>query len=628
MSFLTPFFLALGLLAAPIIILYMLRLRRREMVVSSTMLWQKLLRDREANAPWQKLRRNLLLILQLLILGLLVVALARPYLPVPSVVNGSVVVVMDGSASMQAVDVKPSRFAGALEEVGRWINELGSGNQMTLILAGPAPVVLAAATDDRRVLRAALESAQPAASEADWPAALALAAGAAQGARDTRLVIVSDGGLPTDLPPLPGETIYVPIGESGENLAISALATRQGEAGPQLFAAVRNTGSLDQQGLLSIRFDGDLTDSRTVTLAGGESATFTWDLPAGVATIAAELSDQTEDHFSLDDTAWAVHESGVSTRALIVSPGNVFLEQLFTILPGVEAFRAPPETDLLAAGAEPFDLYVIDSVALPSPLPAADLLLINPQVASGEGEDGLLTVTNIFSNTTVTRLADSPLLEFVDWSGVHIRRALAVSAPWAQPLISAEGGPLLLTGEQRGQRIALLTFDLHDSDLPLQIAFPILMANLTDWLSPGQAFDAAAVVQPGNPLRITPRAGTTHVLVTKPDGGSWIEPAGEDPAVFEETEQIGLYAVSLRDAGGDQPGGQFAVNLFSTVESNIAPAAAIRIGQTALAETGGDNVGQREFWPWLAAIAVLILAFEWWVHFRGARLPRFRKRML
>ena len=104
MAFLTPLFLLLGLLAGPIILLYMLRLRRREVIVSSTMLWRKLLRDREANAPWQKLRRNLLLILQLLILAALVFALARPFIPVPSVVSGSVVVLLDGSASMFATE--------------------------------------------------------------------------------------------------------------------------------------------------------------------------------------------------------------------------------------------------------------------------------------------------------------------------------------------------------------------------------------------------------------------------------------------------------------------------------------------------------------------------------------------
>jgi Ca-activated chloride channel homolog len=95
-----------------------------------------------------------------------------------------------------------------------------------------------------------------------------------------------------------------------------------------------------------------------------------------------------------------------------------------------------------------------------------------------------------------------------------------VRAPWARPLVTAAGGPLLLIGEQGGQRIALLTFDLRASDLPLQIAFPILMANITNWLSPGRAFDAPTGLQPGEPVQILPTAGTTAVLIQKPDGAS------------------------------------------------------------------------------------------------------------
>ena len=69
MQFLTPFAFALSALAVPIILLYMLKLRRKQTQVSSTMLWEKLLREKQANAPWQKLKRNLLLFLQLLILA-------------------------------------------------------------------------------------------------------------------------------------------------------------------------------------------------------------------------------------------------------------------------------------------------------------------------------------------------------------------------------------------------------------------------------------------------------------------------------------------------------------------------------------------------------------------------------
>ncbi|MCB9006249.1 MAG: BatA domain-containing protein [Ardenticatenaceae bacterium] len=437
MSFLTPLFLLLGLLAGPIIILYMLRLRRREVMVSSTLLWQKLLRDREANAPWQKLRRNLLLILQLIILAALVFALARPFLPTPSIISGSVVVLLDASASMQATDVEPSRFAAAKAEVGQLINDLSGDSQMTLIKVGQTPTVLAAASSDRTQLQRALEAVQPDPAAAAWNAAFALATGAAQGFRDARIVIVSDGGLPDDLPPLPVEFIYVPIGESGENLAITALATRETESGIQLFASVQNEGLIDRETLLSIDLDGTLFDSRRLTVPAGSSVNATWDLPPGTATIRAYLGDNEGDFLPLDDVAWAVHEGGVSNRTLLVTEGNLFLEQVFTVLPGIEAFKAPPGSDLLDPETFDYDLVIFDGVALPDPPPPADMLIINPQAGS---EAGLFTVSGAFSNTITTRLEESPLLQFVDWNEVDVREARLVSAPWAQTLVQAEGG--------------------------------------------------------------------------------------------------------------------------------------------------------------------------------------------
>ena len=116
MTLLTPLFGLLALLAIPILLLYMLKLRRQEVKVSSTLLWQMLLEDRQANVPWQKLRRNLLLLVQLLILAALIFALLRPALPSDTIGNAEVIVVLDASASMQATDVSPSRFDAAKDE--------------------------------------------------------------------------------------------------------------------------------------------------------------------------------------------------------------------------------------------------------------------------------------------------------------------------------------------------------------------------------------------------------------------------------------------------------------------------------------------------------------------------------
>lgn len=603
--------------------MYMLRLRRQEVMVSSTLLWQKLLRDREANAPWQKLRRNLLLLLQLLILLLLVLALARPFLPVPAIISGSIVVLLDGSASMQATDADPTRWAAAQEQVNQLINDLGGGDQMTIIQVGLPPTVLAPPTQDKTTLRAAINQATPENGRADWPAAFALAAGAAQGIQNAKIAIISDGRIPADLPPLPADSVYIPVGSSGENLALTALATRETATGVELFASVRNEGIIDREALLTISLGETLFDSRRLTIPAQNSANVSWELPADVTTIQAQLSGHKEnDHLPLDDTAWAVHEGGLNNRILLVTAGNLFLEQIFSVLPGIEAFKATPDSDLLAADAEPFDLYVFDGVPLPDPLPAADLLVINPQ--TGGGGDGLFTVTAPFSNTVAIRLADSPLLQFVDWRDVQIRQAQGVEAPWAQTLVQAEGGPLLQIGEQNGQRIALLNFDLRDSDLPLQIAFPILMANITGWLNPGRPFDTPTGLQPGDPVSIAPGAGAVAVVVQKPDGTTWTAPVAEEALLFTETDQLGLYTVLLRDGSSERAAGSFAVNLFNPDESAIAPVNQLQLGPTAVTPDAEGDIGQRELWPWLLAIALGVLLVEWWVHHRGAHLPRLR----
>lgn len=621
MSFLTPLFLLLGLLAIPIILLYMLRLRRQEVMVSSTLLWQKLLRDREANAPWQKLRRNLLLILQLLILAALVFALARPFWPVPSIVNSSVVVLLDGSASMHATDTdQGSRFATAQEQAHQLINDLSGANQMAIILVGKTPLVIAQPTSDKNSLHTAVSNAHPENGHANWQAAFALAAGAAQGFNNAQVLILSDGQLPSNLPALPAEMIHLPIGSSGENLAISALATRETAVGIELFASIHNQGQLDRQALLSLTLDGVLYDSRRLTIPAQSQANTSWELPQDTAVVQAHLSDLSDDHLPLDNIAWAVHEGGLSNRTLLVTDGNLFLEQLFVVLPGVELFKTTPGSDLLASDADPFDLYVFDSVAtLPDPLPAADMLIINPQPNSA---DPLFTVNGTFSDTVTIRLADTPLLQFVDWSKVNIRVAQNVVAPWTQTLVQGAGGPLIQTGEQNGRRIAFINFDLLDSDLPLQIAFPILMANITGWLNPGSAFDTPTGLQPGTAVSITPQTSSTAVNVIKPDGTTWSADVEGQPIIFSETEQLGVYQLFLRDASGDRAAGSFAINLFNPVESAITPTELSLAGQSPADPAEEQTaVGQREFWHWLVLLAFIILLIEWWVHFRGAQWP-------
>lgn len=628
MSLLAPAALALSALAVPILLLYMLRLRRRDQPVSSTWLWRTLVRDRAANAPWQRLRRNLLLFLQLLILAALVLALARPALRRPGL-GGNLIVLLDASASMRATDGSPTRFDDARVAVERLIGGLSGDDRLTLIRVGRTAEVLAAATTDRTLLRRVLATAAPENGPADWPAAFALAAGSTQGLGDPRVAIVSDGGLPEGLPPLPAEVTFLPVGRADDNLAITAQAARPAADGPQLLVAVSNTGATARSALLSLYLDDMLFDSRRIELAAGAQSAQTWALPAGAALARTQLEprDGLPDYLPLDNSAWTPLGADDTRRVLLVSTGNLFLERIFAVMPGYELFRVSPEEATPSTTAEePFDLTIYDSVAPPQrPLPASTLIF-NPQPPASAGTGApLLTVTGTITETAAVRIANSPLLENVDWGSLAIASAQQIEAPTLEPVVSAAAGPLLLAGESDGRRVAVFAFDLRASDLPLQIAFPIIMANITAWLNPGRVI-AADNPQPGSTVTLLPDSRAVRATVTLPDGSQWERNVGSatEPVVFDQTQQPGVYRVTTFDAAGAAtPAGAFTVNFFDAVESRIQPVATLQVGQAQVTAADSGFEGLRELWPWLLAAGLAVLLVEWWVAYRR---PVFRTR--
>jgi hypothetical protein len=621
MNLLAPAALALSALAIPIIIFYMLKLRRREVTVSSTLLWQMVLRDRQANAPWQRLRRNLLLLLQLLILAALILALARPALSVPALASGSSVIILDASASMNAIDVEPTRFDAARRAAQDTIDALPAEAPVTVIVAGQQPQVVASAETDRTEIRRALDAAQPTNGAANWNAALALAAGAlSRQADQPTTIIISDGGLPQNLPPLPGEVRYVPIGEASDNVSIAALSLRPTKNGAELFASVTNNGDADRSVILSLYRGDALLNAQTLDLPAGETQhVILSDLPREPAIYQAKISrpdqaTQPVDALSLDNAAFAINNPAGSRRVLLVSQGNVFLEQLLAAIPDVQAFRAiPQDNGSLIMPQDEFDLYIFDGLA-PDDLPFKPTLFINPP------QNAVLRVSGVFSNTTHARVSDSPVTRDVNWSNVHVRAARYIDPPqWARTLVDSDGGPLVLVGDTGVRRVGAITFDLHDSDLPLQVTFPILLVNLINYLAPGRSFDVPDGVSPGNSVIIKPDPGVNTVAIASPSNEVYtVRPAGGE-VVFKDTQELGAYGVTLI-SGEQQAIDYFAVNLFDPAESDIRPTDTIRVGPSQITSAQADETGWQEWWPWLAALALLILIIEWWVYHGRRRL--------
>lgn len=621
MNLIAPAALAMGLLSIPIILMYMLRLRRTEMNISSNFLWQQLVRDREANAPWQRLRFSWLLLLQLLILLLLVLALARPFQEVKTISSGRIVLLLDASASMAATDVDPSRFNQASEIAGALVDTLSSDDTMTVIRVAEVPDVIVSSSRDKGEIREAIENAEVSDSSGDWFAALTLAAAGAKGVEELNVVIVTDGGLPGNLPEIPGDIRVVLVGEESENLAITALATRAvGGGGPQLFAQLTNYGTQEAETIFSITLDGELFSAQRYTVPSGSHVdVLTENLPTDFRELEASLSQpagsNVPDYLESDNTAYAVYNPGGAGRVLLMTPRNIFLSQIFGSLPGVDLTQGDVESGLPRGE---FDLYVFDSW-LPPQLPEGDIFIINPPDSTD-----LFTVTGKIEDINRARVtavkSDDPRTEFLDFENVNISAFQSVRGyeEWAETLIEGEGGALLIAGETDNQQVAVLTFALQDSDLPLQIAWPVLVSNLTRWYTPPRALNVGDSVIPGTAVPIRPFEGNS-VQITLPDGDDVTLNLEETAQVaFAETSQAGIYSVEVRDGDRTVSRESFAVNLFEPQESNITPRESVVIGTSAFSEAVREEVGQREWWRELAALGLFILLIEWLVYHRAA----------
>lgn len=628
MGLLLPVALGLLLLAVPIILLYMLRLRREDVAVSSSFLWRRALLDRTANMPWNRLRRNLLLLLQLLLLLLLVLSLARPFFNADTVATGNVVVILDASASMQATDEADgaSRFERAKREAGTLVDGLSGDARMSLVWAGPAPQVLVSASGNKTALRTALAGMSASNGGVDMGQATTLAVADARQLADATVVLISDGAFEGAgaLPQVPGKAAYINVGKSSRNIAITTLSLRAAPGGPQLFASVLNSGGQPASALLTISTDGKLRDSRMLQLKAGEEQPVTLaglPLDTQLAEASLQVGDKAADVLAADDRAWALLPKPPSSNVLLVTEGNSFLEKSLNLLPNVKLFKATPST---YAPSEGFGLTVLDG-ALPAQLPPGNLLIFAPPPSP------LMAVSGTLAYPAIGQVAvNDPLMRFVDLSGLHIAAAQKIAPPaWARVLVrTPTGEPLIMAGETEGRRVAVVAFDLHKSDLPLQIAFPILMANMLEWLQPRTAVDAPPTLAPGDPISIRALPAADEVRVTLPKDAptankiTTLHPTGQTS--FAGTEVLGVYSVQQFAAGKPlSDPEQFAVNLPST-ESNVTPHPELAFTGTQGSPTTGIEKRPLEIWPWVLAASLLLLSLEWWYYNRGGAIVKRR----
>ncbi len=626
----------IGLLALPVIVaFYMLRLRRRDYPVGSTFLWQQLVRDVEANAPWQRLRFSWLLLLQLLIASVVVLAAARPFSAAQTDLAANVVLIVDTSASMATRADGEDRMEAARARAREVVGRLPQGGRVTVVAAADTADVLVSETDDRAAALEVIDTIGATQVPGDLTDAFALSSALAARDDDSTVVVVTDAS--GDVLPEVGvgaPVIVERVGATDANQAIAALSAlrRAGGAQLDLFVAVTNPSGAEAVRRLEVHADGELVDARELRIpAGQRSEALISTVPAGATIVEARLAGA--DALATDDRAFAIVPAEETTRTLLVGDENAYLESALALLPRLELYAVGEDgfADAVEEAEEagtPYGLYVYDGV-IPADRPDAPGLYLDPP---SDGPFG--TVEGRVEGPVIDRPdPDDPILRFVDLSSVHIGRARDVTLADGMRVVvgTRADAPLVAVGEIDRQRVALMAFDLAESDLPLQIAFPLLMSNLVDHLLPLGEGLLPSSMRLGEAIAVPVPPGVDRVTATLDGAGGSVGPAAADVPVVGGTATIpGADAVGLRKITAVSEDetldgsilGETAINLFSADESDVSPGDPARLVEMGRVAANGEGAGQptRAEWWWpLALAAVLLLAAEWLLFHRPTR---------
>jgi Ca-activated chloride channel homolog len=585
----------------------LLKRKRMVQVVPSTLLWQKFLAETQASAPFQRLRHNWLLLIQLLLLLIAILALARPYFAAPSKGGKILVTILDGSASMQSTDETPNRFEKARHQALQVVESMHPEDKMVVLVAAGNTEVKQSPTSEKAALRRAIESAHPGDSPTRLQDALKLAETLIQNNVSAEIHLFSDGATDSlsdfqnkDLP-----VVFHAVGTRHVNVGIVNMDVRTNPDNPTqraVFATIQNSATNDQPVQAELIFDNQVVGVKSLLLKPKETSpqVFTVDQPRdGVFTLKLNVQDD----LAVDNSASVVSLLPLPIKVLLVTPGNRFLEKALRAVPTVEMASVNQLTD----DAELFDLVVLDNV-LPAVWPKPNVLAIN------------LASTNLFPSWSrhegppiVDWKGNHPLLRFVNFDNVAIAESLAVQPPsWGLSLVDSPTTPLLLAGEIKRQRIVWVGFDTLQSTWPLRISFPIFIANTVEWLNPAADRAAQLTIKSGDPFRMILPENVASAEITLPDGSTRTRTTdARRELLFGETHKQGIYRVK---AGTNEV--LFCANLLDNLETDTTPRTTIQFGTYAKVSSTTERRANLEVWRWFALTAFLILMFEWWYYHR------------
>jgi hypothetical protein len=655
---------------------YIIKMRRRRFEVPFSRLWQRVLDQRDANALWKQLRRLMSLVLILAIIGIVLFAALDPTVGVVDRKARSVVVLFDASASMQAMDGNDrgdqSRLDAAKAAAKQLIDGMGGGDLAMIMKVDGQATAMSRFSSDGPMLAKIVDGITASDTPADLSRALGAAGDALRDRPNPLIVLVSDGAFPEaqltlvtwgaappPAPPAPPaaaapggwrsknlaavdlsgiDVRYLPVGHRSDNVGIIAFNVRRyiaNQAAYEVYIEVQNFGQEPAHRQLTL-YNGDTAvDVKRLDLAPGERIHQIYaKLPASAedklrASLRPVEGAGGSDPFALDDQAFALLPARKKQKVLLVGSPNLFLEGALLIYENIDLLGrvSPAEYDARPGLADSADVVVFDDhTPEVVPPPPASLLYFHPT-----GKASPIAVRGEAARPHITEIDEGhPVMRWLTLADVFMDRSNAFSpdAKRGESTIAFSVTDSVIAAKRDGKRkILAIGFSLpaigRDSatDLPMRVAFPMLLVNTLDWFA-GDQTDLLTTYPTGRRERVPLDGvvGATEAEVRGPDGKLTRAPVLDGLATFYAS-RVGYYDLAAKAGdGGVLARVELAANLASAEESDIAPSTKLTLGGAAgkqLAPPEAFAVTRsRQLWIYLIVFAAGLILVEWITYHR------------
>jgi hypothetical protein len=648
-------YFALGA-AAIAVTAYIIKMRRRRFEVPFSQLWRRVLEQKDANALWKQLKRIISLLFVLLILGLVMFAALDPTLGAVDRKARSVVILLDASASMKAMDGddagKQSRMEVAKSRAKRLVDGMGGGDVAMVMKVDGQATPMSRFSNDGPMLDKTIDGIVASDTPADLPRALAAAADALRDRKNPLVVIVSDGAFPEQqlgqviwekdpknlaAVDLSGVDVrYLPVGHRSDNVGIVAFNVRRyiaNKAAYEVYIEVQNFGQEPAHRQLTL-YNGDTAvDVKNLDLGPGQRIKQIYPkLPGGEdnklrASLRPVAGPGGSDPFALDDTAFALLPARKKQKVLMVTKDNLFLEGALLVYENVDPLKiTPDEYNAKPSIADNMDVVIFDDVT-PDVVPPAPISLLyfhptgpNSPIAVRPGPEA--------QTPHITEIDEGhPVMRWITMSDVYMDKSevFAPEAKKGETTLAFSVTDSIIAAKRDGRRkILAFGFSLpsegRDSatDLPMRVAFPMLLVNTLDWFAGDQA-DLLTTYPTGQRERVPLDGvvGATEAEVTGPDGTLTHTPVLDGLATFYGS-RVGYYDLVAKAPDGKALAKiSLAANLSSPSESDIAPSTTLSLGGKKLEQPEAFAITHsQKLWIYLILLALGLIMTEWVTYHR------------